>query len=101
MRRPAAGARSLRRLAALAALVVAAGLPACASTAMLAADEPDFGQTVRSALRAQELPTAKPDPAQGLSYSELEHGLDRYKAPPQSGAGAARSGAGAARPMLQ
>lgn len=101
MRCAAAGLRALRMLASLA---VVAGVQACASppTPALSIDEPEFGQSVRAALRAQELPPVKaPATPEGLSYSELEHGLNRYKAPPPGGAAASGTGAGAARSMLQ
>lgn len=99
--------RAGRLLALLAALAAAGGLQACAANAMLAGDEPSFGQSVRAALRAQEVPAPRGEAADGVSYSEFEHGLERYKAPAAGGNPAGRPGSGtsmgggAARPMLQ
>lgn len=107
MHLPLFHARSLRGLAAACLL---AGLQACAQNPALMADDPQFGQALRSALRGQELTAPQGQAPEGVSFTELEHGLERYKAPAGSGAasrsgsgaaGAAGSGAGAARPMLQ
>lgn len=101
--------RPLRLLSLLAALAAVIGLQACAANAMLANDEPSFGQSVRAALRAQEVPAPRSEGAEGVSYSEFEHGLERYKAPATGGSTGGRAGGGtgssmgggAARPMLQ
>lgn len=102
---PTRGSRTLRLLTALAALAALGGLQACAANAMLASDDPGFGQSVRTALRAQEVPAPRSEGEPGVSYSEFEQGLERYKAPTPGGQPAGRAGggtgAGAARPMIQ
>lgn len=101
--------RLSRLLAPLAALAAVIGLQACTANAMLAGEEPSFGQSVRAALRAQEVPAPRSEEAQGVSFSEFENGLERYKAPATGGSAGGRAGGGtgssmgggAARPMLQ
>ena len=50
-------------------------LQACTSPLRDAASDPEFGQSVRAALRAQELP-ARPRVSSGVPFVELEQALD-------------------------
>lgn len=71
--------------------LVLSWLAACTTPYREAAGEPAFGQSVRSALKAQERPSA-PHPVVGVPFTELEPALDRQqkaKPPetPQNGSG--------------
>jgi hypothetical protein len=60
-----------------------ASLQGCASPYDRLATDPQFGQTVRAALRAQELPVTSVAKPVGVPYSELELGLEsQQKAKP-------------------
>jgi len=59
-------------------------LTACTSPYENVATDPQFGQSVRPALQAQQLPITRSSQPKGTPYSELEPALDRYqKAKPQ------------------
>ncbi len=58
-------------------------LQACSSSQNRMAEAPQFGETVRAALRAQELPVTSAAKPVGVPYSELEQGLEsQQKAKP-------------------
>jgi len=60
------------------------GLQACSSSPhALMTPDPLFGQSVRTALRAQELPPSRVAQPTGVPYAELEQGLEsQQKAKP-------------------
>lgn len=59
------------------------GLQACTTPHERMAPDPQFGQTVRAALQAQELPPKRLTQPTGVPYSELEQGLEsQQKAKP-------------------
>ena len=41
--------------------------------------DPAFGQSVRDALKAQQLPSSQAKPSAGVPYSEIEAALDRQQ----------------------
>ncbi len=54
-------------------------LSACASPYSERPTDPPFGQSVRRALQAQQLPSAPTAPPAGVPYTELEPALDRQQ----------------------
>jgi hypothetical protein len=75
---------SLRPLAPWAVVCALGMLSACSAPYEQVATDPQFGQSVRPALQAQQLPITRPSQPTGTPYSELEPALDRYqKAKPQ------------------
>lgn len=72
------------RLLLVPCLVVAVlGLPGCAALSTNADNDPQFGQSVRAALRAQELPTLRPAPPAFANYMEMQQSLEsHHKAKP-------------------
>jgi hypothetical protein len=60
-------------------LSVLAGLQACTSPHERMAPDPQFGQTVRSALQAQTVPATRSSSPAGVPYIELEQGLDSQR----------------------
>lgn len=54
-------------------------LSACASPYSERPTDPAFGQTVRSALQAQQLPPSQTKPSAGVPYTEIDAALDRQQ----------------------
>jgi hypothetical protein len=54
-------------------------LSACTSPYSERPSDPAFGQSVRSALKAQELPPSQAKTPAGVPYSEIEPALDRQQ----------------------
>ncbi len=73
---PTGLARQCRTWASLCALV---WLSACASPYSERASDPPFGETVRRALQAQELPPSPPTQPAGVAFTELEPALERQQ----------------------
>lgn len=72
-------------------------LSACASPYSERPTDPPFGQTVRSALQAQQLPPSQAKPSAGVPYTEIEAALDRQqkaKPPEQTQNRSSQSGLG-------
>ena len=54
-------------------------LSACASPYLERPSDPAFGQSVRGALKAQELPPSQAKRPAGVPYTEIEAALDRQQ----------------------
>ena len=59
--------------------VLALLLSACASPYSERPNDPSFGQAVRNALQAQELPPSQGKPSAGVPYTEIDAALDRQQ----------------------
>ena len=82
--------QSCLRLIALGILL--AGVLGCSTPAeRLAQEDPQFGQSVRTALRNQSLPVREAASASGVPYIELENGLDSQQKARPSATNANRS----------
>lgn len=78
------------------------GVSACTAPATNADNDPDFGQSVRAALRAQELPTLSPAPPAFANYMEMQQSLEsHHKAKPVTSNTSRTSFTNLARPAGQ